>query len=71
MKHIYYWLGNISWKLSELLNSEFWGDRYQYFMDKHGALCWQDPDDAPEITKEMLERADFYKNGKLVKKGER
>lgn len=33
MKHIYYWLGHISYKLSELF-----GDLYQYFMDKHGEL---------------------------------
>ena len=28
-----------------------------------------DPDDAPELTEEMLDRADFYRDGKLVKHG--
>jgi hypothetical protein len=60
MKHIYYWLGHISYKLSELF-----GDLYQYFMDKHG----KDPDDAPELDKEWFESAHFYKDGKLIRKG--
>jgi len=32
---------------------------------------WQDPDDAPELTREWFEKADQYKNGVLVKRGRR
>jgi uncharacterized protein (DUF4415 family) len=28
-----------------------------------------DPDDAPELTEEMLDRADFYIGDKLIKRG--
>jgi uncharacterized protein (DUF4415 family) len=30
---------------------------------------WVDPDDAPEWTEEMFERADYYEGGKLVRRG--
>ena len=30
---------------------------------------WVDPDDAPEWTDEMFERADYYEGGKLVRRG--
>jgi uncharacterized protein (DUF4415 family) len=30
---------------------------------------WVDPDDAPELTKEWFEMADFYSGGKLVRRG--
>jgi uncharacterized protein (DUF4415 family) len=30
---------------------------------------WVDPDDAPELTDEWLERADYYEGGKLVRRG--
>jgi uncharacterized protein (DUF4415 family) len=30
---------------------------------------WADPDDAPEWTEEMFERADYYEGGKLVRRG--
>ncbi len=30
---------------------------------------WVAPDDAPEITKEWLERADYYEGGKLIRRG--
>jgi uncharacterized protein (DUF4415 family) len=33
------------------------------------AAAWIDPDDAPELTEEMLDRADFYVDGKLIKRG--
>ena len=32
---------------------------------------WQDPDDAPELTREWFEQADQYNNGVLVKRGRR
>lgn len=31
--------------------------------------AWVDPDDAPELTEEMLDRADFYIGDKLIKRG--
>jgi uncharacterized protein (DUF4415 family) len=30
---------------------------------------WQDPDDAPEITDAMLDRAEIVKDGKIVRRG--
>lgn len=38
---------------------------------KESALpsTWTDPDDAPEWTEEMFERADLYEGGKLVRRG--
>jgi len=30
---------------------------------------WVDPDDAPELTKEWFETADYYEGGKLVRRG--
>jgi uncharacterized protein (DUF4415 family) len=30
---------------------------------------WVDPDDAPELTDEWFERADFHISGKLIRKG--
>ena len=30
---------------------------------------WVDPDDAPELTGEWFETADFYREGKLVRRG--
>ena len=33
------------------------------------ATAWVDPDDAPELTEEMLDRADFYIGDKLIKRG--
>lgn len=30
---------------------------------------WGDPDDAPEWTDEMFDRADYYEGGKLVRRG--
>ncbi len=30
---------------------------------------WIDPDEAPELTDEWFAQADFYKNGKLVRRG--
>src|SRR3954447_17377576 len=33
------------------------------------ATGWVDPDDAPELTEEMLDRADFYIGNKLIKRG--
>ena len=30
---------------------------------------WVDPDDAPEWTDEVFERADYYEGGKLVRRG--
>jgi hypothetical protein len=32
---------------------------------------WTDPDDAPEITDEMLDRAVIVKGGKVVQRGRR
>lgn len=33
------------------------------------AAGWSDPDDAPELTEEMLDRADFFDGDKLIKRG--
>lgn len=30
---------------------------------------WVDPDDAPELTDEWFDTADFYSDGKLVRRG--
>ena len=30
---------------------------------------WRDPDDAPEITDDMLDRAEVVKGGKVVRRG--
>ncbi len=30
---------------------------------------WVDPDDAPELTKEWFETADYYEGGKLMRRG--
>ncbi|MFZ4540985.1 MAG: BrnA antitoxin family protein [Rickettsiales bacterium] len=30
---------------------------------------WVDPDDAPELTKEWFEMADFYNGDKLIRRG--
>ena len=30
---------------------------------------WVDPDDAPEWTEEMFERADLFQGGKLIRRG--
>ena len=30
---------------------------------------WVDPDDAPELTKEGFEHADYYEGAKLVRRG--
>ncbi len=30
---------------------------------------WIDPDDAPELTQEWFERADYYEGGKLIRPG--
>jgi uncharacterized protein (DUF4415 family) len=30
---------------------------------------WVDPDDAPELTDEMLDRADFYIGERLIRRG--
>lgn len=32
---------------------------------------WVDPDDAPELTDEFFERADFYIGDKLIRRGRR
>jgi uncharacterized protein (DUF4415 family) len=34
-----------------------------------GANTWVDPDDAPEWTQEMFERADVYQGDKLIRRG--
>jgi uncharacterized protein (DUF4415 family) len=34
-----------------------------------GAKPWVDPDDAPELTEDFFARADWYKGGKLVRRG--
>ena len=31
--------------------------------------AWVDPDDAPELTREMAERADLYHGDKLIRRG--
>jgi uncharacterized protein (DUF4415 family) len=36
---------------------------------KSGASEWIDPDDAREITEEMLDRADWRRGDKLVRRG--
>src|SRR5215831_17245869 len=33
------------------------------------AAAWVDPDDAPELTREMAERADLYHGDKLIRRG--
>lgn len=30
---------------------------------------WVDPDDAPELTDEWFDQADYYEGGKLVRRG--
>jgi uncharacterized protein (DUF4415 family) len=30
---------------------------------------WSDPDDAPSLTRDWFEQADFYDGGKLVRRG--
>ncbi|MEY4265943.1 MAG: hypothetical protein RIS90_478 [Pseudomonadota bacterium] len=32
-------------------------------------ITWADPDDAPELTNEFFERADLYRDDKLVRRG--
>ena len=34
-----------------------------------GAEAWIDPDDAPELTDEFFETADFYIGDKLIRRG--
>ncbi len=34
-----------------------------------GAKPWVDPDDAPPLTPEFFERADWYRGGVLVRRG--
>jgi uncharacterized protein (DUF4415 family) len=34
-----------------------------------GNKKWVDPDDAPELTKEFFDTADYYEGGKLVRRG--
>jgi uncharacterized protein (DUF4415 family) len=34
-----------------------------------GSKKWVDPDDAPELTQEFFETADFYEGEKLVRRG--
>ena len=36
---------------------------------KTGANAWVDPDDAPEWTDEMFERADLYHGDRLIRRG--
>jgi uncharacterized protein (DUF4415 family) len=36
---------------------------------KTGASAWVDPDDAPEWTDEMFERADLYHGDRLIRRG--
>ncbi|WP_438275651.1 hypothetical protein [Nitrobacter sp.] len=33
------------------------------------ARAWRDPDDAPEITNAMLDRATIVKDGKVIQRG--
>jgi uncharacterized protein (DUF4415 family) len=34
-----------------------------------GESTWVDPDDAPELTEEYFERADWYHGDKLIRRG--
>jgi uncharacterized protein (DUF4415 family) len=34
-----------------------------------GRKEWVDPDDAPQLTREFFDTADFYEGGKLVRRG--
>ena len=34
-----------------------------------GASTWNDPDDAPELTEQHIERADVYEGAKLIRRG--
>jgi uncharacterized protein (DUF4415 family) len=36
---------------------------------KSSRPIWRDPDDAPELTREWLERSDLYHGKKLVRRG--
>ena len=36
---------------------------------KGSRRSWRDPDDAPEITQEWVDRADLYHGKKLVRRG--
>ncbi len=37
--------------------------------NKNGGSAWVDPDDAPELTEAMLDRADWYRGTKLIRRG--
>ncbi|KAB0682551.1 BrnA antitoxin family protein [Aureimonas leprariae] len=36
---------------------------------EESGATWVDPDDAPEWTDEMFERADLYEGGRLIRRG--
>lgn len=36
---------------------------------KHGSSGWTDPDDAPELTEEMLAEAEVFKGDRFVRRG--
>src|SRR5262249_37250490 len=42
--------------------------RHQHAVGRTRA-AWVDPDDAPELTREMAERADLYHGNKLIRRG--
>ena len=43
--------------------------RHQQGRPRASASAWVDPDDAPELTREMAERADLYHGDELVRPG--
>jgi len=48
--------------------SSFFSER-KMCRKKRAAKRWIDPDDGPELTKEMAERADLYHGNRLVRPG--
>jgi hypothetical protein len=38
-------------------------------VDPSDTGAWVDPDDAPELTDEMFQRADLYNGGRLIRRG--
>src|SRR5262249_20232469 len=43
--------------------------RHQHAVGRTRAPAWVDPDDAPELTQAMAERADLYHGDELIRRG--
>jgi hypothetical protein len=68
-------VNRISQLEGELRKTQAERDHYRQIVQQHlhteneERSTWVDPDDAPEWTDEMFERADLYHGGKLVRRG--